>query len=182
MSTEPCRNAPPAPFLDEVRQRVSTRALSLTLLSAWWPALLWAAFIFVMSTDSFSSAHTSRFFEPLLRWLFPPLTAGQFEIIHHIIRKSAHFVEYFIFFLLLYRGVRITGGARAGWHWSWALWAWLIAAGYSALDEVHQIFVPSRGPSAWDSLLDSTGALIALLVVFCLYRRIVRSRPDSSSA
>jgi VanZ family protein len=49
------------------------------------------------------------------------------------------------------------------------------------LDEVHQIFVPSRGPSPWDSLLDSTGALVALFVLFLLYRRFLRVRPDESA-
>jgi VanZ family protein len=177
MFHEPWRNPPPPPSNDELRHRAPS--FGWNLLRAWWPALVWAAFIFIMSTDSFSSAHTSRFFEPLLRWLFPGITADQFDLIHHIIRKSAHFVEYFIFFVLLYRGVRITRGARAGWHWSWALMAWLIAAVYSALDEIHQIFVPSRGPSAWDSLIDTTGALIALFVVFLLYRLL---RPRSQSA
>jgi VanZ family protein len=51
-----------------------------------------------------------------------------------------------------------------------------IAALYSALDEFHQTFVASRGPSAWDSLLDSTGALVALFTVFFLYRRFQRAR------
>jgi VanZ family protein len=170
MPTEPWRNPPPAPTLDEVRQRVSPQSMLLELVRAWWPALLWAIFIFTMSTDTFSSEHTSHFFEPLLRWFIPSLTEDQFDVIHHFIRKSAHFIEYFIFFLLLYRAVRSTRHAR-GWQWSSALVAWLIAASYSALDEIHQIFVPSRGPSPWDSLLDSTGALIALLVLFILYRR-----------
>jgi len=170
-TTEPWRNPPPAPNLHEVRQRVSTRSMLLELLRAWWPALLWAAFIFTMSTDYFSAAHTGRFFEPIFRWLYPSLTGDQFDIIHHYIRKTAHFVEYFIFFLLLYRAIRSSRHVTSGWQWSSALFAWLIAATYSALDEIHQIFVPSRGPSPLDSLLDSTGALIALLVLFILYRR-----------
>ena len=170
-ATEPWRNPPPAPNLDEVRERVSPQSMLLELLRRWWPALLWAAFIFAMSTDSFSSAHTRAIIEPFLRWLFPWLTGHQFDAVHHVIRKCAHLFEYFVFFLLLYRGVR---GSRHGWRWPWALAAWFIAAGYSALDEIHQIFVPSRGPSPWDSLLDSTGALIALLVLFVLYRRFLR--------
>ena len=129
--------------------------------------------IFLLSTDSFSSNQTGLLFEPLIRWFCPSRTAKQFDILHHFIRKCAHFAEYFVFFLLLYRGVR---GSRRGWHWSWALIAWLIAAAYSALDEIHQIFVPSRGPSPLDSLLDSTAALIALLVLFVLYRRFLRPR------
>ncbi len=145
----------------------------LPWLRAWWPALLWAALIFFLSTDSFSSEHTSRIVEPLLRWLYPAISAAGLELAHHLVRKSAHFTEYFIFCILLYHGIRATRGDSRPWHWSWALLAWFIAAVYSVLDEVHQLFVASRGPSPWDSLLDSTGALFALLVIFVFYRRFV---------
>jgi VanZ family protein len=150
-------------------------------LRAWWPALAWAAFISILSTDSFSAEHTSRIIIPLLRWLIPTISSDTLELVHHLIRKSAHFTEYFIFFMLLYHGIRATRCTTRRWHWSWALIAWLIAALYSILDEVHQIFVPSRGPSPWDSLIDSTGALFALVVLFLLYRRFVRPRTNESS-
>jgi hypothetical protein len=32
------------------------------------------------------------------------------------------------------------------------------------------MFVASRGPSAWDSLLDSTSAFIGLIVLFLYFR------------
>jgi VanZ family protein len=147
-------------------------------LRAWWPAILWAIIISVFSTDAFSPERTGRYIEPLLRWLYPSISPGNLVLAHHLVRKSAHFVEYFIFFLLLYHGFRAMSRDSAPWHWSWALIAWFIAAAYSALDEIHQSFVPSRGPSAWDSLLDSTGALAALLVLFTLYRRFLGPRPD----
>jgi VanZ family protein len=168
--SEPWRNPRPAPELAGIGSRIPPRSLFPDWLRAWWPALLWAAVIFTASTDSFSSENTSRVIEPLLRWLVPGISAASLEVAHHFIRKAAHFSEYFIFFLLLYRGLR---GIRRGWHLSWALLAWFIAAGYAALDEVHQSFVASRGASAWDALLDSSSALIALVVVyvFCRLRR-----------
>lgn len=147
-------------------------------LRAWWPALLWGAFISILSTDSFSAEHTSRIIIPILRWLIPSISPDTLVLVHHLIRKSAHFTEYFIFCLLLYHGVRASRRSSREWRWSYAFVAWLIAAVYSVLDEVHQIFVPSRGPSAWDSLLDSTGALFALLVLFLVYRRFLRTRTE----
>jgi len=173
-NTEPWRNPPPAPTLQEVRQHVSPQSMFVEFLRSWWPALLWAAFIFTMSTDYFSAIHTGRLFEPVFRWFYPALTSDQFDTIHHYIRKAAHFTEYFVFFLLLHRAVRTSRHVASGWQWSSALFAWLIAAAYSATDEIHQIFVPSRGPSPLDSLLDSTGALAALLILFLLYRRSLR--------
>ena len=149
-TTEPWRNPRPAPNLDEVRHRVPTKNMIAAWLRSWWPALVWAVVIFIFSTDGFSLQHTGR-----------------------LIRKAAHLFEYFIFFVFIYRAMRRS---RPGWHWSWAFGAWLIAVIYSGLDEFHQVFVASRGPSAWDSLLDSTGAFVALLTLFFLYRRFQRAR------
>jgi VanZ family protein len=128
-----------------------------------------------MSTDAFSSEHTASVIEPILRWFYHALTKHQFLVIHHFIRKSAHFSEYFIFCLLLYRGVR---GSRSGWRWSWGLTALFIAAAYSALDEIHQAFVASRTASPYDSLLDSIGAFFAFGLLFLWFR----IRPPKGSA
>lgn len=171
---QPWRNPRPAPGLAEIRAKTPTPR-ALVLLWAWWPALAWAGFIFVMSTDAFSAQHTASFFEPILRWLRPALTRAQFAFIHHLIRKCAHFTEYFVFCVLLYRGVR---AGRSGWRWTWGITALFIAAGYSVSDEIHQAFVASRGASPYDSLLDSAGAFVAFVVLwlwFCL-----RHEPEES--
>jgi len=172
MATEPWRNPRPAPNLDEVRYRIPRASRSLGLLRAWWPALLWSSLIFCLSTDSFSSDNTSRVIVPMIHWLFPGMSSGTVEVVHHFVRKSAHFIEYFIFALLVYRGIQ---GVRKGFHWSWAFVAWGVAAAYSLSDEFHQIFIESRGPSLLDSLIDSTGALAALLVLFLVYRYFRRA-------
>jgi VanZ family protein len=163
---EPWRNPRPAPQLDKIQSRLNERT-KLGWLRAWWPAIAWACFIFIMSTDSFSAQHTSRFFEPILRWLIPSLTRAQFALVHHIIRKMAHVTEYFMFSLLLYRGVR---GAGCGWRWTWGLAAFSIAAGYGALDEIHQLFVASRQSSPYDAMIDAAGALLAVLAVWLWFR------------
>jgi VanZ family protein len=163
---QPWRNPRPAPQLQDVQPRILELHI-LKLLVAWWPALLWATVIFSMSTDTFSSEHTGSIIEPILRWIYPAITAEQFEIIHHVTRKTAHFTEYFVFALLLFRGIR---RGRPGWRWSWAFGAFFLAAMYSALDEIHQAFVASRTASPYDSLLDSVGALAAMLFLFAWLR------------
>jgi VanZ family protein len=167
LSEQPWRSPRPAPQLSEIRQRVPAKSFLPQFLLSWWPALVWACIIFSFSTDSFSSEHTASIFFPIFHWLMPSFTPDQFYVIHFYIRKSAHFTEYFIFCVLLFRGVR---AGRAGWRWTWALAALSIAAGYSALDEIHQAFVASRVASPWDSLLDSTGAFVATVTLFVWFR------------
>ncbi len=133
-----------------------------TRVKSWLPAIAWACLISTFSTDVFSSEHTSRFILPALHWIFPHASAETLGLIHFTIRKSAHFTEYFIFSVFLLKGVR---GKERGWTLRWAVWAVLIAAGYAALDEFHQSFVPSRTASPWDALLDTVGASAAQIVV-----------------
>jgi len=128
----------------------------------WLPAIVWACVISILSTDTFSSNHTSRILIPALHWLFPRAGAETLDLLHAVIRKSAHLTEYFILGVLLHRALR---GNNRRWKLKWALWAIAIAAAYASLDEFHQVFVPSRTASPWDALLDTVGASAAQIVV-----------------
>ncbi len=64
--SQPWRNPRPAPHLPEIQARLRPPRVP-AWLRAWWPVVLWACFIFTMSTDTFSSEHTRWVFEPILR-------------------------------------------------------------------------------------------------------------------
>jgi VanZ family protein len=130
-------------------------------LRLWWPALVWAVVISAFSTGAFSSEHTSRIIIPILRWLLPHAAPETLSELHHLIRKCAHFVEYFTLSLLVLRGIR---AGRRETHLGWALIAIGIVAGYAALDELHQSFVPGREAAVSDVLLDTAGGVAAQLV------------------
>jgi VanZ family protein len=138
-------------------------------LSRWLPVVIWMAVIFNNSTDSFSSSHTSRFIEPLLRFLFPHLTPDGIETLHTLIRKSAHVFEYAALGALLWRA--LPAWKRTGIDWRRAGIALAIATAYGASDEFHQIFVPSRGASVHDVVIDASGAAVALMAVATARRR-----------
>lgn len=138
-----------------------------TSVKYWIASAVWAVVISTLSTDTFSSEHTSRFILPVLRWLFPHAGPDALEIMHAVIRKTAHLSEYFILSTLLFLAQR---GDNRWWKLRWAVWAIVMCAGYAALDEFHQSFVPSRTASPWDSLIDTTGASVAQAVIWMWHR------------
>lgn len=138
---------------------------------------MWAGAIWVFSTDVFSAASTSRWLYPTLHWLMP--NAGPTAIYQaaEVVRKFAHLFEYFVLAILVVRGLR---GPERGWRFSWGLAAVALIGCYAALDEVHQAFVPSRRPSAFDVLLDVAGATAAQVVLW-LFSRNSRRPPEAAA-
>ena len=118
-------------------------------LGQWLPAVLWGALIFILSTSAFTAANTARIIDPILRWVFPALTAASIDVCHNLIRKAAHFTEYGVLFWLLVRGPMVRRPYLA----------LLLCVVYALTDEGHQAFVPGRTASLYDVALDSTGAL-----------------------
>jgi VanZ family protein len=131
------------------------------------PLLIWMAFISFASTGEFSADNTSRIIRPLLIWLFPTISPAQIAHAHFLIRKAAHFSEYAVFALLAARAL-----ARSSQRWlrhGWFLISLLMVIFYALVDEFHQSFVPSRTASVYDSLIDMSGGLCALLL-YALWR------------
>lgn len=126
-----------------------------------WPAIAWAVIIALFSTHWFTETNTSRVIFPILHFLFPHATFRFLLRAEHLIRKSAHVFEYFVFSLLLLRTIR---GERSGWRFAWALIAVLIVFGYACTDELHQFFVPGRGPAFSDVMLDTSAGILAQIV------------------
>ena len=130
------------------------KACSHSGLRAWVPAILWAGFIFLMSTSYFSAANTGRIIEPIIRWLWPGISVPTLGLIHAAIRKLAHFTEYGIFCLILLVGPLCSKPVIAV----------LLCGGYGLSDEFHQIFVPGRTPALHDVAVDLSGAAFIALI------------------
>jgi len=82
---------------------------------------------------------------------------------HSGIRKLAHIIEFGIFSISVFRGVR---GSQAGWRPGWAFTTLLIASAFASIDEWHQSFVPLREASARDVAIDTCGAFLAQIIVW----------------
>jgi VanZ family protein len=143
--------------------------------SYWIPAICVAALISIFSTHYFSSAETSRIIVPFLHWIFPAASPHTLSRMHTLIRKLAHITEFGVLSTAVFHGVR---GERYGWRLQWALVTLIIAVSYAGLDEWHQSFVPMREARFRDVLIDSTGALLAQVLVW-IYAKLHRNSVDS---
>lgn len=139
------------------------------LLKYWLPPLVWMIVIFSASGDTKSYQHSSALFSPVLRWLFPHMSAEHIELLHHLVRKTAHLTEYALLALLLWRAIRRPQKCDHGlrpWRWDEAGLSLASVFLYAASDEFHQIFVPSRTPLVSDVIIDTTGGAISLLLLW----------------
>lgn len=82
------------------------------------------------------------------------------ETIEYPVRKCAHMSEYAILALLFLQLLDAFGMKKKR-----AVIALVLTAVYASTDEFHQLFVPGRAGKVTDVLIDSTGALIALLAI-----------------
>jgi VanZ family protein len=133
------------------------------LLTHWLPPIAWAAVILSASTDAFSAANTGGWLERIAVWLTGhPFAPSTLEVMNFVMRKSAHLTEYGILGALVFRALR---GDRTWWSLRWAVGAIVLAACVASIDEIHQMFVPSRTGTWHDVLLDAAGATVAQVLI-----------------
>ena len=145
------------------------------VVRAWALTALWIAVIVVESFFG-SSAHTSRIILPILHFLFPHMSAERLALLHALLRKIGHFTGYAMLSWLFYRAWWVTISARlrranlswramfSAWSGRAAVLALLGTLAIAGLDEWHQSFDPTRGPSVRDVALDETGGILAQLI------------------
>jgi len=127
------------------------------------PLAAWIGLIFFASTGNLSGENTSLIVRPLLLWLFPDITEPELLRAHLLVRKVAHFAEYAVLALLAARAFLTSSRPRL--RRRWAVVALLLVVACALLDEYHQSFVPTRGGSVYDSMIDTAGGASALALV-----------------
>ena len=125
--------------------------------------------IFYLSSSNGAMSNTSRFIRPLLEWLFPLMPEETLQIYHGYIRKFAHFAEYsaLAFF-----------ASRAFWSSSieifrkyWFIFAFGLVVCIASIDEYNQSFNVLRTSSIYDVLLDASGGLTVVLLIWLFRKR-----------
>ena len=111
-----------------------------SLFMRWFSVLLWMAVIFVLSSEHFSSART-------------PIGP---DTVQFLVRKFAHWTEYFILGFLLMRALSANSDKLISKRH--IVLSVIVAAVYAVTDEWHQSFVPNREAKISDVALDTVGA------------------------
>ncbi|WP_245807694.1 VanZ family protein [Halobacillus massiliensis] len=152
----------------------------------WIPAFFWMGIIFYSSSTPYEKQNV----QPLLKqwldlaWLTPYIDGSTFTyngqvvstaalgtegFVEFFIRKGAHVAVFFILALLFYWAVHQT------WQVSERLVlliSWLFTVLYAITDELHQGLTPNRSPYVGDVVLDSAGALAAILCIYLIGHKV----------
>lgn len=131
-------------------------------VTRWILLIFWMCFIFFMSsmTGSESSAQSGLVIK-LIKLLGININESTSEIISFVVRKLAHFTEYMILFVLIYRVASLYFKSRKT-----LLLCLLLVFLYASSDEFHQSFIPGRSPAFRDVMIDTSGGFFAWVVLY----------------
>lgn len=133
---------------------------------AWLALLVWLGVIFYFSHQSGdASMQLSDGFLDSFESLFQNFL--DYHTLSYIIRKIAHFTEYFILGLLIYHLVkqyRVISKTEI-------IWMILFCVIYAMSDEFHQVFIGGRSPKVFDVIIDSLGSSLSILILQLLQKR-----------
>ncbi len=173
LSTPRTRTSPRGPRFSTPRTKTRPRGPRFWI-GAWLPVALGICVMALESTPAFGSDRTSGPLRWLVQLVFGQLNDPAWEIVHHLIRKTGHFVGYGALGWVWLRAWRMTfPGARFLSHAGLALLGTALVA---SSDEWHQCFLPNRSGSPWDVLLDCCGAA-AMIGITGLCLRCFRPAP-----
>ncbi len=136
-------------------------------------ALFWACviFIFTSQTAEISSGVSGGFVRLIINSFdLNFLTDGGLEILHTVIRKFAHFTEFFILGALA--AAALHESALKPRIYTAAIFCAVIAS----TDEALQLFVPGREGKITDVLLDCTGAVFGIAAACLMIEYSIRRK------
>jgi VanZ family protein len=135
----------------------------------WWVLILiWCGFIFFQSNQpgEISSIQSNVFVDLLRKMLSPFFSPGNADTYSFIVRKTAHFTEYFILGLLLFKGLSNTKKLKKAFAISF-----MIGFIYAVSDEIHQYFIPGRAMKLFDVFIDSLGIFTGVCILYLYHNK-----------
>lgn len=133
----------------------NTKLLKWTILS-----IVWIMIIFSFSLQN--GDESGKLSGGIVAWVVDLLFPEDFahvELVHFLIRKAAHFTEYFILGVLLSMTVREANWTRP------LLKPWILGTLVACCDETIQLFSEGRAGMITDVMLDSSGVLTGCVIM-----------------
>ena len=131
------------------------------LVIGWIMLLFWIGLIFYMSNQPGDvSSKQSGLVLKLFQVIGIDLNKELGELATFVVRKAAHFTEYFILYLLAVNVMKYYFDIKRA-----ILYAFIFSIFYACTDEIHQYFIPGRAMAFKDVLIDFSGAFIGVLIV-----------------
>lgn len=140
------------------------KKLNYKILFKYLVVLLWMIVIFKFSADpaKISDGKSGLVIE-MVTFLGMDINGIFGGLANFIVRKAAHFTEYFILSLLLINALKENYNLNKSLKM-----AILITFLYACSDEFHQLFVPGRSGKFEDVLIDTSGGLLAVAILKCI--------------
>ena len=134
--------------------------------------LAWMVTVFMLSHQiaEDSSKTSSNFITVIIKLFNKDIEQEQLETImlkvETIVRKLAHFVLYTLGGML----ITIMFINFKEYITKTKIASFLLGATYAITDEIHQLFIPGRSGEIRDVLIDSTGILLGVFIIYLLMR------------
>ena len=145
-------------------------ALLLALAAAWAGVM----FFFSGQSAADSGALSGRFVRLLFGWLLK--WGVPYDLLHHIVRKAAHFCVFMLEGVLLCAGMRCELTAPRALAASAAL-----CAAFAVGNELHQQTAVGRACSPVDMGIDFAGALTGILLTLAVGHALGRHKSTSNN-
>ena len=166
-------------------QRQKSKKHIIANIIIWTLTAVWLAVIFLFSSypEDESDRQTLLVIDVLNMLFGLDLSSGELvvnfgflESIDFFIRKSAHFIEYFILGVLSFMSFRDLRFLFKGKRVAQAVPAVLFCAVYAVSDEIHQLFVKGRYGCLRDVLIDTFGSIVAVLICLLVVWAVKKCR------
>lgn len=149
--------------------RITTFERSQNSLLIWVPVFLGLATIAGESTRTMGSTTTSHWLLHLINLFHPQAATHAIDLLNVVLRKCGHFLGYGLLGIICARAWFSVLRRKLTVRWfDTRMYAALCGIGsvliIASADEIHQIYLPGRGASVHDVLLDTSGAILMNLI------------------
>ncbi|EYE87185.1 phosphotransbutyrylase [Fervidicella metallireducens AeB] len=131
-------------------------------LRKWAYVIIWMAIIFFFSCQNGeASSNNNKFIEQILLYFRIDLNSIFNGNGSYLIRKVAHFTEYFILYYFVFNALNKDVSFRKN-----LIISLIFTFLYACSDEFHQSFTPGRYPSFKDVMIDTGGGTFCMVIKY----------------